>query len=92
MNTFNALGYVQASKADRKFTTAPPDLSYCVITDCNRHVFVYAQPSNGVKGNKAVELLHTLAPSSDILGVSASNNGMVFLLTREALHTLTLPV
>ena len=91
MNTFNALGYVQASKSDRKFTTAPPDLSYCIITDCTRHVFVYAQPEGGVKGNKATEFLYTLGNSSDILGVTASNNGLVFLLTPQTLYGLVLP-
>ncbi|UYV80299.1 NUDCD1, partial [Cordylochernes scorpioides] len=43
--TFPALGYVQASKTDRKFTCCPPDFSYAAICDPARHLFIYHQPS-----------------------------------------------
>ncbi|VDK68737.1 unnamed protein product [Litomosoides sigmodontis] len=43
--TFNAFGYVQASKTQRKFTTCPADCSYVVIVEGKRHAFVYWQPS-----------------------------------------------
>jgi len=44
--TFNALGYVQASKQQRKFTVAPADMNYVAICDVSRHVYVYRQPSS----------------------------------------------
>ncbi len=181
VRTFNALGYVQALKANRKFTTVSPDLTYSVITDCGRHVFVYCQPDAGGgnkaradagggnkarpdvgggnkarpdiggenkarpdagrgnkarpdtgggnkarpdasgenkarpdiggenkarpdagrgnkarpdtgRGNKARELLHTLNDNTDILGVTAYNHGLLFILTSETLLGLMLPL
>ncbi|VDN03659.1 unnamed protein product [Thelazia callipaeda] len=41
--TFSALGYVQASKIQRRFTTCPADCSYAVIVEAKRHAFVYWQ-------------------------------------------------
>ncbi|KAF5901268.1 nudC domain-containing protein 1 isoform X1, partial [Clarias magur] len=43
--TFNALGYVQASKRDRKFATCAPNFSYAALSECVRRVFIYRQPS-----------------------------------------------
>ncbi|CAG9531447.1 unnamed protein product [Cercopithifilaria johnstoni] len=43
--TFNAFGYVQASKTQRKFSTCPADCSYAVIVEGKRHAFIYWQPS-----------------------------------------------
>ncbi|VDM07384.1 unnamed protein product [Wuchereria bancrofti] len=43
--TFNAFGYVQASKTQRKFSSCPIDCSYAVIVEAKRHAFVYWQPS-----------------------------------------------
>lgn len=101
VRTFNDLGYVQALKANRKFTTVSPDLTYSVITDCGRHVFVYCQPDTGGgnkarpdtgRGNKARELLHTLNDNTDILGVTAYNHGLLFILTSQTLLGLMLPL
>ena len=92
VNTFNALGYVQASKENRKFTTSPPNLKFAVITDCTRHIFVYVQPDEGVRGNKAREFVYTLSEKMDILGLTASNSGLVFVLTPRTLFILKLPL
>jgi len=43
--TFNAFGYVQAGKPDRKFCTCSTDGSYAIVVDCTRHAYVYWQPS-----------------------------------------------
>jgi len=53
--TFQALGYVQASKEQRKFTVCPPNMSYVVCCDIRRHVYVYRQPGH-ISG--AVDLVH----------------------------------
>ena len=90
MTTFNALGYIQASKEVRKFTVAPPSLKFVAVSDCKRHVFVYLQPSEGVKGNSSVEGVHTMADRSDILGLRASDKGLVFVLTPRNLTVLKL--
>ena len=88
MTTFNALGYVQASKEDRKFTVSPPSLKFVAISDCKRHVFVYVQPPEGLKGNSAMEGVHTLSDRTDILGLRASDKGLVFVLTSKMLTVL----
>ena len=90
VTTFNALGYVQASKRERKFTTCSPDKTYAVISDGVRHVFVYMKPSKG-SPNSAVEYVHSLERSTDVLGVVAADNGIVFLLTKKKLHILKIP-
>uniref|UniRef100_A0A3Q3AI60 NudC domain-containing protein 1 n=1 Tax=Kryptolebias marmoratus TaxID=37003 RepID=A0A3Q3AI60_KRYMA len=43
--TFNALGYVQASKRDKKFATCAPDFSFAALCECLRRAFIYRQPS-----------------------------------------------
>lgn len=43
--TLLAFGYVQASKTQRKFSTCAPDMSYGVISESTRHVFLYVQSS-----------------------------------------------
>ncbi|KAF4798115.1 NudC domain-containing protein 1 [Turdus rufiventris] len=43
--TFNALGYVQASKQDKKFMACAPDYSYAALCECLRRVFIYRQPT-----------------------------------------------
>lgn len=93
MGTFNALGYVQASKRDRKFSTCAPNLSFAVMSDCNRHIFVYRQPSEGIKGNAAQQYVHTLATNSDrvnIFGLQASSDGVIFVLCERELLCILL--
>lgn len=92
VGTFNALGYVQASKRDRKFTTCSAQLDFAVISDCNKHVFVYMQPSEGLKGNSAVQYVHTLSAASTILGLQVCDHGFIFVLSEKALLLLLVPV
>lgn len=87
--TFNALGYVQASKRDRRFTTCSPNLKFAVISESTRHVFVYLQPKKGLP--KAVEHIYTFPNRTDILGVVASDNGIVFVLCSKELTVLKIP-
>lgn len=47
--TFDALGYVQASKEDKKFSTCAPDMSYACISDSTKHVYIYHKPKEGAK-------------------------------------------
>ena len=87
--TFNALGYVQAAKQDKKFTTCPGNFSFAVISDCNRHVFVYRQPPEGVMGNSATQHVHTISSGAGILGLRASSDGFVFVLCENELLVLS---
>ena len=89
VTTFNALGYVQASKRERKFTTCSPDLNYAVISDGTRHVFVYVQPRGGA--NTAVEYVYSALQPTRILGLVATDGGVVFVLTEDELVLLQIP-
>lgn len=97
VSTFNALGYVQASKRDKKFTTCPPNLKFAVITDSTRHVFVYMQPeetglnSEGEGLNSAETYVYSAAKSADLLGIVACDDGTIFVLTEEKLDILKIP-
>ncbi|XP_064466981.1 nudC domain-containing protein 1-like [Ornithodoros turicata] len=44
--TFNAFGYVQASKQDRKYELGSPDFSFAAICDSVRHLYLYRQPES----------------------------------------------
>ena len=92
--TFHALGYVQASKRLKKFTSCSSDASYAVITDCNRHVYIYRQPEGPVPGaaigRSADQHVITLPrdKSDDILGMVAFS-GLVHVLTRDVLYIVS---
>lgn len=88
VGTFNALGYVQAAKQDRKFSTCAPNMSFATLCDCTRHVYVYQQPEKGVK--HATQYVVTLGESeNEILGLQASND-RVFVLTKQSLHVVNM--
>lgn len=41
VGTLDALGYVQASKTQKKYVQCSPDMRYAVISEAQRHVFIY---------------------------------------------------
>ena len=70
VGTFNALGYVQAAKRDRKFSTCALNMSFSTLCDCTRRVYVYQQPEKGVR--YATQYVVTLGESeNEILGLQA---------------------
>ncbi|XP_038131413.1 nudC domain-containing protein 1 [Cyprinodon tularosa] len=96
--TFNALGYVQASKQDKKFATCAPDFSYAALGECLRRAFIYRQPSpvetvlfNRKQGRQVGEVAKQQVASLDsdkpILGFRASNERL-FILTSSNLFVL----
>ena len=93
--TFNALGYVHASKTNLKFCSSPPDASYAAFCECQRRVYVYRQPtpltstlrnrSSGAKvGKIAFQQVATIEGSNDILGF-ATTNERIYVLTNNNL-------
>lgn len=87
IGTFNALGYVQASKRDKKFISCSNNLTYAAICDCSRNVYVYLQPEE--KAAVALQYVHTMSrESSDILGLQATTTGLLFVLTNEELTVI----
>jgi len=98
--TFPALGYVQASKTQRKFVTAPPSCHYSVISDNTRHLYLYRQPEslaqetelrNRRSGQRiekvAKQQVITLDTSSEIMGVVAMEI-VLMVLTQDNLYTI----
>lgn len=91
--TFNALGYVQASKQNKKFGTSAPDHSYAVIADCQRHIYIYRQPgaiATPIRNRKtgrqveavAKQQVVSLDTMDDILGVCVTNTRLFILAGR----------
>ncbi|XP_037085794.1 nudC domain-containing protein 1-like [Pollicipes pollicipes] len=100
VGTLNAFGYVQASKQQRKFLTCAPDMSYAVICETSRHVYIYHQPSpvcgelrNRRSGQRITEVSRqqvvSLEDSDPILGVAAAAR-FLLVLTASRLHALVL--
>ena len=96
--TFNAFGYVQASKQTRKFTTCPPDCSYAVISDSVRHLYLYRQAvavSTPLRNRKtgqdvksvAKQQVISLEAIDNIVGLQAVND-KIFVMTESVLHMI----
>ncbi|KAM8967892.1 nudC domain-containing protein 1 [Pelodytes ibericus] len=96
--TFNALGYVQASKQDKKFFTCAPNFSYAALCECVRRIFIYRQPTpmstvlyNRKEGRRvgqvAKQQVASLETNDPILGFQASNERL-FVLTNKKLFVL----
>lgn len=88
IGTFNALAYVQAAQRDKKFTVCPPNLKFAALCDCNRHIFIYLQPEEGVKGNTATQYVVTVQSAGDILGLQATDDNLIFVLKENELHVV----
>ncbi|XP_066531985.1 nudC domain-containing protein 1 isoform X2 [Hoplias malabaricus] len=96
--TFNALGYVQASKRDKKFATCAPNFSYSSLAECVRRVFIYRQPSpvdtqlfnrklGRQVGQVAKQQVASLESTETVLGFRATNERL-FVLTCSKLFIL----
>ncbi|XP_066572053.1 nudC domain-containing protein 1 [Amia ocellicauda] len=96
--TFNALGYVQASKRDKKFSTCAPNYSYAALCECLRRVFIYRQPSpvatvlyNRKQGRQVGQVAKQQVASLDsndaVLGFRATNERL-FVLTSKNLFVI----
>ncbi|KAM8884500.1 nudC domain-containing protein 1 isoform 1-T1 [Synchiropus picturatus] len=96
--TFNALGYVQASKRDKKFLTCAPNFSYASLCECLRRSFIYRQPQtldtvlfNRKQGRQVGQVAKQQVDSLDvdkpILGFRATNERL-YILTCSNLYVL----
>jgi len=91
VGTFPALGYVQASKKQRKLTICSPSMSYACIVEGARRAYVYRQPSaisegcdlrNRKTGRKisavAKQQVVTLEDTSEpVVGVAATDEHLL---------------
>ena len=102
IDTFDALGYVQASKGLRRFTVSPPKRSYVAIVDRTRHVYIYRKPeaiSEGceLRNRKSGQSIQKVAkqqvptldhgPEDFIIGVVATDTDL-FIATCHNIYCL----
>ena len=98
--TFPALGYVQASKTQRRFLAAPPSAGYSVICDATRHLYIYRQPEalaqelglrNRHSGQRVEKVARqqvvTLDSQEEVVGLVAAE-ASVFVLMASSLTIL----
>ncbi|EDO36733.1 predicted protein [Nematostella vectensis] len=86
IGTFNALGFVQASKESRRFSLCAPGMQYAVLCDNTRHVYIYYRNAAGQK--TALQQVVTLDNAEDsILGLQASDH-RILALTPNSLHVI----
>ena len=99
IGTFNAFGYVQASKQQRKFTSCPPSMSYVALCDCVRHMYIYRQPSaisspvrNRKTGRKvdaiAKQQVVALESVDNIIGFQTTNN-RIYVATKNLIYSVS---
>nr|SVE91231.1 EOG090X08S2 [Daphnia sinensis] len=95
-----ALGYIQASKEQRKFTVAPPNMTYAALCDAFSHIYIYRQSnctSTGVEmvhrptgrrvGNIARQQVLNIDSTEECLGALATNS-FLLLLTSSSLFAI----
>lgn len=90
--TLNAFGYVQASKQQKKFMQCSPDMNYAIISESQRHIFVYKSAYDSAGGlknrNSSVKIsigqqkLVSMSDSDEVLGMVCEND-VTFLLTQK---------
>ncbi|XP_043481476.1 nudC domain-containing protein 1 [Leptopilina heterotoma] len=85
--TFPALGYVEASKTNKKFCISPSELSdtsFVAIVEHTRHVFIYQKPENNdVVGKQFIVDFG----NKTILGAAWINKYLI-VLTKDVLYCL----
>ncbi|GAB6032583.1 NudC domain-containing protein 1 [Chamberlinius hualienensis] len=96
--TFNALGYVVASKQQRKFLSCSPNVMYAALCDSHTHIYIYFQPQpmegqlrNRKTGQKikavAKQKVVTLDGNDDIIGVQVNDKNL-FILTNKNIYQI----
>ncbi|KAK9890809.1 hypothetical protein WA026_012153 [Henosepilachna vigintioctopunctata] len=88
--TLLAMGYIQASKQQKKFISCPKDTSYSLICETSRHLFIYQQQNricteelrnrrSGSRINSIAEQLVVSIPNDEIFGIYSSPNAIYIL-------------
>lgn len=93
--TLNAIGYVRASKEQKKFIQCSPDMSYAIICQARRHIFYYngtydtagglKNRNTGTKISIGKQNLIALDESEEVLGVLCENEVTLILTQKHVL-------
>ncbi|XP_002732294.2 nudC domain-containing protein 1-like [Saccoglossus kowalevskii] len=90
VSTFNALGYVQASKRERKFATCAADFSYSTLCDCSKHIYIYRQckPKTPLRNRKTGQVVRQVA-KQQVVSLDSIDEILGFQACKERLYILT---
>lgn len=97
--TLNAIGYVQASKTQKKYIQCSPDLRTTVICEPQRHCFIYQSDcasavglknrrtgaAQSVAQNVGQQRLFSTDAAGEIVGVAVDNEVLVLLTDTEVI-------
>jgi len=94
VHSFDAFGYVQASKTNTKFRACAPDCSYACLADTNKHVYVYRSVAaeTQLKNRKSGKLVSHVAKQylisledndEEIYGLYCARDYLVVLLSQR---------
>lgn len=98
--TLNAIGYVQASKTQKKYMQCSPDLRTTVICEPQRHCFIYQTGCASASGltnrrngggarsvarNVGQQRLFSTDTAGEIVGVAVDNEVLVLLTDTEVI-------
>ena len=83
IGTFDAFGFVLASKHGHRFVECSPDFSYAAISDVTRYIYIYRQPktltspirnrkTGEVVEEKSAQQLITIETNERIVGIHTS--------------------
>ncbi|ORX50103.1 hypothetical protein DM01DRAFT_1409116, partial [Hesseltinella vesiculosa] len=81
--TFHALGYIQASKRDQRFTFHDPGLQFAVIVESSRNAYVYYHHPDLRLHEQQTLIDVTAGHDSDILGVQLILDRVLMFLTES---------
>ncbi|EDV29028.1 uncharacterized protein TRIADDRAFT_52501 [Trichoplax adhaerens] len=87
-STFDAFGYVQASKRDRKFISCSPSSRFVVICDYARNVYIYMKSTSEDQplGKHSFQRIVAL-DSEKIMGLVASHN-FIYVLSNCGIYCI----
>ena len=85
VSTFNALGYIQASKKNHKYTICGNDYEFVAIVDCTSNIYIYL--TDNLSSKDGSQYVIELPTDDEILGVQASKT-VLFLLTRNSMFAV----
>lgn len=99
--TINAFGYIQASKQQKKYLRCSPDMSYALICEPHRHIFIYKMGHAGAAGlkhrssgatvNLGQQRLVTMDETDEVVGISVEDD-ITILLTQKHIICLQINV
>ncbi|XP_043285241.1 nudC domain-containing protein 1 [Venturia canescens] len=82
VDTFPGIGYVEASKTNKKFCISPPNGSYVAIVEHTRHAFLYEKPEGSAPIAKQ-RIVDLGSDSTPIMGAVATNEHLILLTTTK---------